>query len=212
MSITLGVYDLFAFMIPGILYTYIANEFLKLFGLAHLDIQQINDLVPIVLVIMIGYILGQVLELPARAWRRWRLNLDAAANAIEKIKKNHPNAKIDFLPQDWPFLYGVIRRYHIGSVAAIDRLSAISIMLQNISFGLLLYALFHLISILVTGYSIDHLVFVLSAFLLALPTKRKSQIYNQWFYNSIYELSLSHGSSADKIIKKLQASKPTENL
>ena len=72
MSITLGVYELFAYTIPGILYIYIANEFLKLFGLSHIDYHQINDLFSIILVITIGYVVAQMLISPAKQWRKWR--------------------------------------------------------------------------------------------------------------------------------------------
>jgi hypothetical protein len=209
MAITLGVYDLFAFTIPGILYLYIANEFLKLFGLAHIEFQQINNIISAVLIMTVGYILAQILELPARNWRRWRQIGESPAKAIEKLKTNHPNTKIDFSTQDWSFLlYGLIRRYHLESATAIDRDGALSMMLRNISFGLLLYALFQFVSFLLNGYLVEHLVFTLLAFVSALSAKRKSQMYNQWFYDSIYEIGLSHGSSVDKIIKKTQASEP----
>ena len=131
---------------------------------------------------------------------------------IEKLKTNHPYAKINFLPEDWFFLlYGLIRRYHPKSAETIERVSAISMMLQHISFGLLLYVIFQLISFFMSGYSIQHFLLAILALIAALSVKRKSQMYNQWFYDSIYDISLSFGSTTEKIIRKTQASKPTRN-
>ena len=36
MSLTIGIYDLFAYIIPGLLYLFVLNEFLQLIGAAYL--------------------------------------------------------------------------------------------------------------------------------------------------------------------------------
>jgi hypothetical protein len=210
MSITLGVYELFAYTIPGILYIYVANEFLRLFGLTHIEYDEINDLFSTIMVMTIAYVSAQVLVSPARKWRRWRQVAQGPAMAIQKLKTNHPYAEINFLPQDWYFLlYGLIRRFHPGSAETIERVSAISMMLQQISFGLLLYVLFQITSFFMSVYSLKHLPLAVLALIAALSVKRRSQMYNQWFYDSIYDISLSFGSTAEKIIRKTQARKST---
>jgi hypothetical protein len=210
MSITLGVYDLFAYTVPGILYLYIANEFLILFGLAHIEFQNLDNIVVTILVIIVGYILGQILDLVAKKWRKWGQPRESTLEAIEKLKKDHPKCEINFLPHDWPFLLSLIRRYHPEVATSTDRSKAISVMLQNASLGLLFYSLLQLISFLLNDYSIEHLLLALFAFIIALPAKRKSQIYNRWFYDHIYETALTYGSDTSKIIRKVQANKPVK--
>ncbi len=207
MSITLGVYDLFAYMIPGILYLYIANEFMILFGFAHIEFQNLNNIVVTLLVVIIGYLLGQIFDLGANKWRRWRQPKESILEAIENLKKNFPKSKINFLHQDNRFLLSLIRRNHPEVATTIDRNKAISIMLQNISFGMLFYTLLQLISFILNGYSIENLLLAFFALIIALLAKRKSQFYNQWFYNHIYETALTYGSDTGKIIRKVQAMK-----
>ena len=210
MSITLGVYDLFSFTVPGLLYLYVANEFLKLFGLKHIELQQLNEVGVAVLMVAIGYILGQILEMPAKAWRRWRQPTLSPDAAIAKVNRDFPKRKISFSRHDWPFLLGLIRRNHPEAAVTIDRNSAIGIMLQNASLGFLLYTLLQLMIFIFQGFSVNALITAIIAFIVALMAKRKSQTYNQWFYDSIYETALTYGDDTNTIITRVQSGKPTK--
>lgn len=209
MSITLGVYDLFSYIVPGILYIYILNEFLTLFGFSHLELQNFDSIPILILIAIVSYILGQMMDLVADKWRRWHQNKEGTVDAIERLKKDHPESKINFLPQDAPFLFSLIRRDSPEFASTIERNKALSKMLQNISLGLLLYTFFQLASFAYNNFSIIHFLIAILGFISALLAKRKSQLYNRWFYSHIYEIALAYGNDINHIIKRVQSDKLT---
>ena len=212
MSFTLGVYELFAYIVPGILYLYVVNEFLKLFTLSYIEFKNFDNIAATVLFILFSYILGQLFDFIADKWRRWRQPKEGNLDSIERLKRHHPKSNVNFLPQDSAFLLSLIRRDYPDVATTADRSKALSKMLQNISLGLLFYTLFQLASFVLTGFSIGHLLIALLALIFGLLAKRRSQRYNRWYYDHIYETALTYGSDTDKIIKKIQSDRQKKKI
>ena len=68
MSITLGIYDFFAYLIPGLLYLFVFNEFLRSIGRSTLNIVswfrmgQAPDIILFVPILIGDYIIGQIFD------------------------------------------------------------------------------------------------------------------------------------------------------
>jgi hypothetical protein len=207
MSISLGFYDLFAYLIPGVFYLFVFNEFLAIFGFAHIEPQDLNTLPAAIIVGIVGYALTQALDFIAIRWRTLFQPKDSKLEAVEKLKKDFPGYKINFLPQDLRLLHSLIRRNHLEAATTIDLNRALGIMLQNISLALLLFMFSQGISFFIQGYDWEHLLLAIFSLIVSLLIRRKSQLYNLWFYNHIYEIALTYGNDTSKIIKKVQALK-----
>ncbi len=212
MSITLGVYELFAYTIPGILYLYIANEFLGLLGFKHLEFKDLDNIGINILLLIVSYVFGQGLNFLAAKWRRLFQQKEATIEAIEKLKKNHPYLKIKFAPSDWPVLQSIIRQYHPETVTNNERNKAISIMMQNISLSFLIYTFYQSIQFFLNGFSVENLAFAITSFIATFLSRNRSRIYNQWFYDHIYEAALSYNPNTIEIIKIVQGGKASATI
>ena len=71
MSISLGIYDVFAYVLPGLLYLYFYNEVLKLLHQSYIDINQLKEIGYIFLVGVLAYLVGHLMDFVAhRTWIR----------------------------------------------------------------------------------------------------------------------------------------------
>ncbi len=71
MSFTLGLYDLFANLIPGFIYLFIFNETLRELGFAYFDVTQIDNVPYFLLLAMLAYLVGHVMDyLAHHLWER----------------------------------------------------------------------------------------------------------------------------------------------
>ena len=62
MSITLEIYDVFSYAIPGILYLFTFNEGLRLLRLPFVDISQLNNNYHLILLVLLSYLVGHLFD------------------------------------------------------------------------------------------------------------------------------------------------------
>jgi hypothetical protein len=108
-------------------------------------------------------------------------------------------------------LFTVIRRNNENIAATIDRNKAISILFQNLSFGLLIYAVFLLIQMLATGLASINLVLFIGSIILSLVIRKRGRMFNVWFNSLIFEVALTYGSSTQEILRNMKLRKTTDN-
>jgi len=211
LSISVGVYDLFSYTIPGIFYFYMANEIVKAFGLPYLKYSDVSDATAIALVIIASFVLGHVMDFAADKWKDLGEKKKVSILAIEGLKKNYPDLEIKFQPSDRAVLFAVIRRNDEDITATIDRNKAISILFQNLSLGLLLYAVFQLINILALGFSSVNFVLLIGSIILSLVIRKRGRMFNLWFNSLIFEVALTYGTSTKEILKNAKLQKAVDN-
>ena len=87
MSFVLGIYDLWAWLMPGFLYLFIINEFLKLFNLLHITAENMqNGFVWIGLAVtagFLGFFASAILE---QIW--FRKHSPGVELALERVKRD----------------------------------------------------------------------------------------------------------------------------
>ena len=66
MSFALGFYEIFSYAIPGFLYILVANGFLQLFKLPHMDLKQTPGTLGFVLLMAIALVPGRASGRPVR--------------------------------------------------------------------------------------------------------------------------------------------------
>ena len=217
MSITLEIYDVFSYAIPGILYVFAFNEGLRLLGLPSLDISQLNNSSYLFLLGLLSYLVGHLFDYISHyTWYRRFYPGKSPERALSSFK-NSSGLKPDFDPHQWSILLSVIRHNNMEVCNTIDKNKAISIMLRNVSFALFLLTIVFAISAFIPVFSPIFLLGAIVTLVGSIVSLRRGDVFNQWFYRLIYQQSLVYGSSLKEVLdnnrsKITKEEKPTSRL
>ncbi len=110
MSIAIGLYDLFSYLIPGLLYLFLINDFLRVIGWQYLNISKLSwsgesalGWGAIVACGLGAYVTGHIFEALRSVVLDNLLYNGAPDRAIAKIKRrlSHSHLEVDFHFDDW---------------------------------------------------------------------------------------------------------------
>ena len=209
MSIVISIYDIFAFTIPGLLYLFVINEWLRTFNYSKMDLFQLNLVVQWVAIMLLAYLVGQVLDFVGlRLWVRLWYRQPDEERAYKKFQTIRPDEKTNFNPSQWSILFALIQREDHVTAERIDRNIAIRILLRNVSFGLLLYSFLQIYLSFQNTFSLPN--FLCAFFLLAfsVASLRKSDYYNILLYTSIFQHAALYGRNMQEVMINVR-SKPS---
>lgn len=201
MSISLGIYDVFSYAIPGMMYLFMFNEFLRLLHLPHMDITILKDSALLLLLGLISYLIGHLFDhISHEIWyRTWYPKGQAIEQAYAKFRGT-PGVKADFDVNQWSVLFSVIRQNNPELAVTIDRNKATAIMLRNVSFALALLAIVSLINLIATSFDISSGLAVIVAALGSRVSLLRSDKFNVGFYSVIFEQSLLYGNNLAEVL------------
>lgn len=206
MSFTVGIYDVFAYTLPGFLYIYIIYAFISRiegFRLAQLTLPTIPDgygLLILVLFLVLAYMLGHLFDVFAHwfVFRLFRSHKFSDA-MLERTKKLHADLDIRFKPKDRGLLFSMLRQRNIEHAHIIDSFEATSIMLRNISLGSFLLALLQIPSIFL-NLSMFSIAVVFGLLVISIVARKRSQMFHAWSITEIFESSLRYGNSLNEVL------------
>lgn len=220
MSINLGIYDLFSYFIPGLLYMYVFNDVLRNIDLKHVDIEawlqsSPNQSLFVIIPILIGaYVVGHILDPISHEFFKFLFYIQYRRKKSEQgllwLKKRFPDLDIRFYSKDWSTLLSFIRLRNIEMARVIDKFSADSIMLRNIAFGTLLFSILQIVLFFSTGNWMFFLVSI-SAFVFCILSARRSNEFSLWFFTEIFRTSLEYGASLAEVISCSKETKKENN-
>jgi hypothetical protein len=211
MSITLGIYDVFSYAIPGILYLFTFNEALKLLRLPYVDVAQLDNGSHLILLGLLSYLVGHLFDhISHHIWYRRFYPGKSEIRAFSSFKSTS-GVQPDFNPNEWSILLSVIRHNNIEVCNAIDKNKATSIMLRNVSFALFLLASVFAISAVTSDFSLAHVLSAIAALGGSIVSLRRGDIFNQWFYMLIYQQSLVYGDSLREVLSTNRPKTGKEN-
>ncbi len=192
MSIRIGIYDFFAYTIPGGLMLCIALGVLDTCGFPDLWIKifSLNTLQVFSLIIAC-YLLGFVISPVLSKWSQFFEPENFEKDALERLKKRNPDLVFNINPSDWAIWFASIRRESMEMALEIDRFLAISKMVRGVSLFLLLSGTLGLVNIILNRISAWYLPFVGLLFVLSIVAVRESIKFKRWFYFEIYETIIS---------------------
>ena len=210
MSITLGIYDFYSYIIPGLLYLYAINEFLrainwKFINLASwLQLGQTPNLILLIAWLIIAFIVGHIFNPLAKDLFdfvfRLRHRRGDSETSLMSIKDRYPDLKIQFGPKDWSTLFVLIRVRDLELSKFIDKFNADAIMLRNIAFGLVLLLITYFIEFFMTGAWIFLISAILALIFCSLAVSR-SDDFRTRFFKHIYRASLEYGVSLKEVVE-----------
>jgi hypothetical protein len=206
MSFSIGIYDLFAYTIPGFLYLYVIYDLLTKFGVSTFDLKMafaIPDgygLLILILVLVSAHLLGHLFDMFAH-WFVFRLfkPYKYSEKMLNRIKELHSDMDIKFQARDWGLLFSMLRQRSLEHSRIIDSFEANSIMLRNISFGLFLLAILQLYS-LTSNLTFLPVVIAIGLFIFSFVARKRSHIFHTWFLTDIFESSLIFGNSLQEVL------------
>jgi hypothetical protein len=209
-SITLGIYDIFSYAIPGILYLFTLNEGLRLLRLPFVDISQLNNNSHLVLLGLLSYLVGHLFDFVSHSvWYR-RFYPGRSAERAYSSFKAYSGLKPDFDPHQWSILLSVIRHDNMEVCNTIEKSKATSIMLRNVSFALFLLTIVFAVSAFVSGFSLVYFLGAIATLVSSIVSLRRGDGFNQWFYELIYQQSLVYGSSLKEVLDNNRSQKTKE--
>jgi hypothetical protein len=200
MSITLGFYDFFSYTVPGIFYLFTIDLFFRTFNFPNINIADIGaNLVYALVGLLIAYVVGHLMQPIAHGWYRLFNKNNPERKAINEFKENYPELKIAFDIRDRRMLMSFIRHHNLPLAETIDQFNANGIMLENISFGLFLFALVQAVVMLLKGLSSFGVLAVIAALVFSFIAIRKSALFSQWYYSGIFGQALHYGRSVSEM-------------
>lgn len=205
MSITLGIYDIFSYAIPGIFYLFTFNELLRLLQLPFIDISTLDNTSHIVLLGLLSYLVGHLFDqISHYLWYRRFYPGQSEERAFSRFK-NSSGLKPGFEPHQWSILLSVIRHDNMEVCNTIDKNKATSIMLRNVSFALFLLMIVFGFSAFIPVFSPVYLLGAVAALVGSVVALRRGDTFNRWFYTLIYQQSLVYGNSLKEVLDSNRA-------
>lgn len=209
MLITLGIYDFFAYIIPGVLYLYVVNEFFRSVGLKFIDVAtwfqpgQAPSIILAIPILIVAYVVGHIVDpLAYRFYMKFIYRLRHKKKVSEKqlqyLKDGYSTLDIQFEPRDWNILFTFLRERNSDITRVIDKYQADSMMLRNIAFGTLLLAIIYLGTFFSTGLW-TFLLAALGTLFISFLAINKSNQFREWFYGAIFQASLGYGTNLKEV-------------
>jgi hypothetical protein len=189
-------------------------QILSVLGVINFDWQIINDLslAASLGLIVIAYILGGAFDNLAVTLFQLLKKQNISGRTLERFKKAYQDRwQIDFQDDDWPLLLAFVRTKSLDLAGELDRHSALSIMLRNVSLGLLLMAVNSLIQFLISRNPIDMLISIFM-FVLSLLILREAIKFRSLFYESIYQTILAYRMDLETAIKPTRSGGRRSNV
>jgi hypothetical protein len=205
MSVTFGFYDFFSYTLPGALYILTINQFLGTFKFPNVTINDLGANLGYAIVgLGIAYVIGHLMDAFGFRWYSLFNRNIAERRAISEFKNNYPELKIAFDVRDRRMLMSFIRHNDLPLAESIDQYKAISIMLENISFALFLFALLQAVEMLINGFSVLGALALVAALIFSFISVKRSALFNQWYFSGTFGQALHYGKSVPEMFKNSQ--------
>jgi hypothetical protein len=196
MSIRVGLYDFFAYTLPGIFYLAIIEFWLATTGLLVIDFSILKNFSLEVLFATVGagYIIALLIDPIAYGCMRlfYQRNRDVAKAAYDEFTQRHSWVHLNYDAKDWGILLRGVKSVSMEAAADVEQHNVAFIMLRNISFAFVLclissviYFFFFLPSPWILGLGV---LFVIMAIL----AMRRSRVRRYWFYMAVFEAFTAH--------------------
>jgi hypothetical protein len=205
MSIKLGIYDFFAYTIPGIFYLLVGAVALALLGMVDISAQAVNglSLVGAIVLAGAGYATGLVLDPLAMRWH-WRFGprQKEKLQAFAEFRADYPHLTPRFDAHDRSLLLAFLRRRDMEMVAEIERYNVNCIMLRNLSLGLAALGLVLAIYFVVAGLAWPYLLAAALCTGLSLLAARQGLKFKRWYYDATFQAAAAEAMRVEDLFEQ----------
>lgn len=210
MNIRLGIYEIFSRIVPGGLYLVALAQFFSVTELFPLDWSVVNNLslIPSLGLAIAAYLLGGTLDKLTILWLRLFRRSGVNAKVLQTFKQAYQDHwHIHLENHERGLLLAYIRTKHLEIANDIDRQIALSIMLRNVSLGLMLLTANQIIEFFTTFapvYLLLGLLLGAASALIAYDATR----FRVWSYESIYNTILAYRLNLEDRIQPVALKTP----
>lgn len=192
MSIRIGIYDFFAYTIPGGLVLLIITGVLDTLGIQGLweQLKGLNTL-QILIFLVACYLTGFASNPVFTKWSTWFEPRHFEEDVLARFKARNPAIPIEINPADWPVWFASIRRENLEMAVEIDRNMAISKMIRSLSLFLLLGGILATINVIIGRLPVWNLIAVLLSGGFSYLSIKEAIRFKQRFYLMIFETVVS---------------------
>jgi hypothetical protein len=211
MSITLVLYEVISYTLPGIIYLYVINQALRYLEKPYIALENVSTLPHILLLSAFAFILGHIFD-SISIWVWYRIVYRKEKHpqqALDELQQRN-NIHLRFAPEDWNILLGFIRSRNHDLAQYIEKLALDSIFLRNVSTSLLLLGLLQIAVVVRSWFSIYELLFVMGVFILSYIAIRRSLVFRRRYYKVIFEQGYVYGSSLAQVLGRSDGLNPVE--
>jgi hypothetical protein len=193
MNIRIGIYDFFAYTIPGGFYLANIVYFAVAFNYMSITPQLLSNIsfTEGVVIIIIAYVIGLMLTPTAKLWHRVFNAKNPAHMVLKEFKEKRKYTHITFEAYDWPILLAYMRQKDTELTADIEHLNCIHFMLRGVSFSLAILGVTQLLEYFLVGPQTALIVSIICVTVLCILAGQEAKKFNKWFYAGIYEAAIA---------------------
>lgn len=215
MSISLSIYDVFANLLPGLVYLFAINEFIKSVGYKGMDISTLPSSAQTIGILFIGYLLGHLFN--ALTYNGWYMlfyrdsslhdrnnMLSDSGKALASLREQYPDLNFDtFQPRDSDVLFSALQVNDKELADRIEITRVTAIMMRNVSFGLFIVGMVEVIYA-VRDASLANIVTALACMVASRLALSQTAKYYHWFFKDVFRIAALHGKSLSEVVNKLR--------
>jgi len=215
MSISLSIYDVFANLLPGLVYLFAINEFMKSVGYKGMDPSALPASAQTIGILFLGYLLGHLFN--AFTYNGWYLlfyrdssrhdrnNMKSdSGKALESLRNQYPDLDFGaFLPRDSDILFSALQfnKKDLADRVEITRVTAI--MMRNVSFGIFIFGMVEIIYA-VRDASLSNILVALACVVASRLALSQTAKYYHWFFKDVFRIASLYGKSLPEVVGKLR--------
>lgn len=187
MSVRLGVYDLFAYMVPGGFYVSIFLYIMQRFQLISVDYKSVATSEWVIFGVL-AYVATFIMN-PVAGWIWHRLfrpkNLHNKTK--KELKERNPGLILPIEHMDWYIALAYIRHHNMEAAQDIQQINSLHIMLRNLGLNFTLIFVITIVEFILAPVMYRYSSFSLLTLFAAIMCARRAVVFNRWYYEAIYQ-------------------------
>ena len=204
MSVQFGVYDFFAYTVPGGLYLFSLMYILASFTGVKFDFASLSNLsiIQVLLIAIPAFITGLVIDRIAVFWYRRFEPKQLTKVVFEKVQARYPNLEFTFQGNDWAVLIAYLQRERNETTVEIHRFNALHILLKNASFNFLILSVTAVILFFYRSFDWLQLLAGIGLMIASIICARQAARFKRWFFASTIEAVVARSLEQDDLVIK----------
>lgn len=203
MNISIGIYEFFAYTLPGAFFLLVALYSGVIFGWLEPNLAWLEKTWLLILVVFVAlsYVVGLLMYPICLPWNKLFLVKGLNKQTLENAKKMRPELEANFSEREWLLLVAFLKEALPDRAAEIERLNAFNLMLRSISFGLLLLVLVQVAYFIFVSPIIWNLVFAAVFLGLSVVAGRQATRFARMYFGDTYLSILAMGLTVKDLVR-----------
>ena len=203
MNISIGIYEFFAYTVPGAFFLLIALYGGVIFGWVEPELAWLEKawLLALVVFVALSYVVGLLMYPVCLPWNKLFLVKGLNKQALEKAKQMRQEMELNISEREWLLLVSFLKDKNPDRAAEIERLNAFNLMLRSISFGLVLLAVVQTAYFIWISPVIWNLLFAAVFLGFSVVAGRQATRFARMYFGDTYLSILAMGLTIQDLVR-----------